>query len=147
MSSDLGHVQSIVKKDSLAVAAVVRPDGTVHASVVSAGVLDDPLSGEASIGFVARGDARKLSHLRAGGRATVVFRSGPDWVAVEGSARLVGPDDPLEGFGAPQLARLIRGIFTAAGGTHQDWAEFDRVMEAERRTAVLVTPETISSNR
>jgi len=147
MSSDLDHVQSIVKRDSLAVVAVVRPDGTIQASVVNAGVLVDPLSGEARIGFAARGDARKLAHLRAGGRATVVFRSGPDWVAVEGPARLVGPDAPLEGFGAPRLALLIRGIFTAAGGTHQDWEEFDRVMEAERRTAVLVTPERISSNR
>jgi hypothetical protein len=41
---------------------------------------------------------------------------------------------------------LLRGVFVAAGGTHQDWDEFDRVMEADRRTAVLVAPERISAN-
>jgi PPOX class probable F420-dependent enzyme len=147
MPSDLDHVQSIVKRDSLAVTATLRPDGTIHASVVNAGVVEDPVTGEARVGFVARGDAHKLAHLRASGRATVVFRHGPDWVAVEGPAQLVGPRDPIDGFGSARLAKLIRAIFTAAGGTHQDWDEFDRVMEAEGRTAVLVSPETISANR
>jgi hypothetical protein len=37
-------------------------------------------------------------------------------------------------------------IFTAAGGTHDDFGEYDRVMLAERRTAVLVYPERVYSN-
>ena len=37
----------------------------------------------------------------------------------------------------------LREIFTAAGGTHEDWDEYDRVMLAERRTAVLVTPTRV----
>ncbi len=94
MPSDLDHVQSIVKRDSLAVTATLRPDGTIHASVVNAGVVEDPVTGEARVGFVARGDAHKLAHLRASGRATVVFRHGPDWVAVEGPAQLVGAAGP-----------------------------------------------------
>jgi len=36
-------------------------------------------------------------------------------------------------------------VFTACGGTHDDWNEYDRVM-AEQRTAVLVTPTRIYSN-
>ncbi|MGA2529589.1 MAG: pyridoxamine 5'-phosphate oxidase family protein [Acidimicrobiales bacterium] len=146
MPHDLDHVRAVAKGDSLAVATTVRPQGTIHASVVNAGVVEDPFDGEACIGFVARGAARKLSHLRASGRAAVVFRHGADWVAVEGPVRLVGPQDPLEDFSAAQLARLIRDIFVAAGGTHQDWNEFDRVMAAEARTAVLVAPEAISGN-
>jgi hypothetical protein len=59
----------------------------------------------------------------------------------------VGPEDPLEGVGAAQRARLIRSVFVAAGGTHQDWDEFDKVMAAEARTAVLVTPERFIGNR
>ena len=31
-------------------------------------------------------------------------------------------------------------VFTAAGGTHDDWDTYDRVMAEERRAAVLVTP-------
>ena len=32
-------------------------------------------------------------------------------------------------------------IFTAAGGSHDDWDTYDRVMAEERRAAVLLTPE------
>jgi hypothetical protein len=31
-------------------------------------------------------------------------------------------------------------VFSAAGGSHDDWDTYDRVMADERRTAVLVTP-------
>jgi hypothetical protein len=41
------------------------------------------------------------------------------------------------------LRVLLRGIFTAAGGTHEDWDEYDRVMRDERRVAVLVEPERV----
>jgi hypothetical protein len=34
-------------------------------------------------------------------------------------------------------------VFTAAGGTHDDWATYDRVMAAEGRTAVLVEPRRV----
>jgi len=146
MPKDLDHVRRLATRDSLAVAATARPDGTVHASLVNAGVLDDPVAGQPCIGFVAHGFSRKLAHMRKSGRAAVVFRNGADWVAIEGPVRLFGPDDPVEGLGAGQLVMLLRGVFVAAGGTHQDWEEFDRVMQADRRTAVLVTPERISAN-
>ncbi len=146
MPSDLDHVRRLVRKDSLAVVATARPDGTIHASVVNAGVLDDPLTGEPCVGLVAAGAARKLEHLRSSGRAALVFRHGPDWVAVEGPVQLMGPNDQLEGFSRFQLPMLLRRVFVAAGGTHQDWDEFDRVMEAEGRTAVLITPARITSN-
>ncbi|MGA3216379.1 MAG: pyridoxamine 5'-phosphate oxidase family protein [Acidimicrobiales bacterium] len=146
MPKDLDHVRSLAKKDSLAVVSTVRSDGSIHSSLVMAGVVEDPISGEASVGFVALGSARKLPLLRSSGRATIVFHHGGDWAAVEGPARLVGPKDGLEGFGAAPLARLLRSVFVAAGGTHQDWDEFDRVMEAEGRTAVFIKPERISGN-
>ena len=34
----------------------------------------------------------------------------------------------------------------AAGGTHEDWVEFDRVMAEERRAAVLVGLDRITTN-
>jgi hypothetical protein len=45
-----------------------------------------------------------------------------------------------------RLPALLRTIFVDAGGEHEDWSEYDRVMAVERRTAVLITPERISSN-
>jgi len=123
----------------LAVVAVARANGSVHASVVNAGVLEhEPRP--TSIAFVARGSARKLEHLRRRGQATVVFRRGWEWVAVEGSVHVVGPDDD------PDLPALLRAIFTAAGGTHDDWPTFDRVMADEGRVAVLVSPQRFTSN-
>jgi SAM-dependent methyltransferase len=41
---------------------------------------------------------------------------------------------------------LLRGIFRAAGGTHDDWDAYDRVMADERRTAVLITPRRVYTN-
>ena len=35
----------------------------------------------------------------------------------------------------------------AAGGEHDDWAEYDRVMAEQRRTVVLIAPTRIYSNR
>ena len=129
----------------LAVVATTRADGSVQASVVNAGVLNHPLSEEKVVGFVTYGTA-KLTNLRRHPRASVVFRSGWRWAAVEGACDLIGPDDPFPGFEATALPALVRSVFEAAGGTHNDWATFDRVMTEERRAVVLVRPERIYSN-
>lgn len=127
----------------LAVVSTTRRDGSVQSSVVNAGVLAHPVSGQHVVGLVVRGLATKLRLLRARPRATVVFRSGWQWAAVDGPVELAGPDDSLSGFDATALPQLLRDVFTAAGGTHDDWATYDRVMAEERRTAVLVRPERL----
>lgn len=145
--ADLDLVRRLVAADQgLAIVCTTRKDGTVQASLVNAGVTTDPVDGRAVVALVARGDALKLRHLRRRPYANVVFRAGWEWVAVEGTTTLIGPDDPRPGFDAAELPALLRTIFTAAGGTHDDWDEYDRVMATERRTAVLVTPDRISSN-
>jgi hypothetical protein len=65
---------------------------------------------------------------------------------VEGTAELVGPDDPHPGIDEEQLRALLRDIFTAAGGSHDDWDAYDRTMRDERRTAVLVRPRRVYTN-
>ncbi|HKS47793.1 MAG TPA: pyridoxamine 5'-phosphate oxidase family protein [Amycolatopsis sp.] len=145
--ADLELVRTLsLDEHGLATVAVARADGTVHASVVNAGIIDDPVTGLASIGFVARGGARKLELLRYRHHATIVFRRGWQWVSVQGSARLVGPDDPDPGFAPGELPRLLREVFLAATGTHDDWDEYDRVMAAERRCAVFIQAERIIGN-
>ena len=57
-----------------------------------------------------------------------MVKDGWQWVAVEGAVEIVGPDDPQPGVDAEGLRRLLRAIFTAAGGTHDDFEEYDRVM-------------------
>ena len=78
-----------------------------------------------------------------GRSATVVGRAAWEWVAAEGPADLAGPDDRLGDLDADRVRVLLRQIFAAAGGTHDDWDTYDRVMAQERRTAVLVTPERV----
>ncbi|PXY27542.1 pyridoxamine 5'-phosphate oxidase family protein [Prauserella muralis] len=147
MPADLELVRRLAPAEhGLATVTVARPDGTVHASVVNAGVMPDPVSGDEGVAFVARGGTRKLDLLRGNGHATVVFRRGWEWVAVQGAVRLIGPDDPDPGFLADGLPKLLREVFTAAGGTHDDWAEYDRVMAAERRAAVFVRAGRITGN-
>jgi PPOX class probable F420-dependent enzyme len=129
----------------LAVVSTVRPDGTVQSSVVNAGVLPDPVTGNDVVGLVTYGRA-KLRNLRARPQVTVTFRAGSAWAAVEGLAQIVGPDDPQPGFDHERLRLLRREVFTAAGGTHDDWASYDEVMDAQRRAVVLITPTRIYSN-
>jgi PPOX class probable F420-dependent enzyme len=124
----------------------VRPDGSLQSTVVNAGVVAHPVGGHAVAAFVARRGTRKVDHLRADARATLVWRAGWAWATVEGTVELCGPDDSLEGVDQDRLRLLLREIFEAAGGEHEDWAEYDRVMAAERRAAVLVTPTRIYQN-
>lgn len=141
---DLADVRSLVEGETgLAVVATTRQDGSVQASVVNAGVLPHPLSGAEVVGFVTRGGTVKQRHLRRRPACTVTFRRGRRWATVEGPAQLVGPDDPLAGVDAEGLRLLLRDVFAAAGGTHDDWDEYDRVMAQERRTAVLVAPRRV----
>jgi PPOX class probable F420-dependent enzyme len=130
----------------LCVLSTTRADGSVQASVVNAGVLAHPISGVEVVGLVAAGGTRKLRHLRADPRATIVVRAGWRWATVEGSVELVGPDDAHPGIDAEGVRTLLRDVFQAAGGTHDDWDAYDRAMAEERRTAVLVTPTRSYTN-
>jgi PPOX class probable F420-dependent enzyme len=145
--ADLDAFAELVPGDhGLVVVSTARADGTIQSSVVNAGVMDHPVTGERVVAFVAAGSARRLVNLRARPRATVVLRAGWQWAGVEGPTELIGPDDPYDGFDAERIRVLLRDIFTAAGGSHDDWDEYDRVMAAERRVAVLVTPERTYGN-
>jgi PPOX class probable F420-dependent enzyme len=130
----------------LAVLVTLRADGQPSVSVVNAGVLPNPIGGPAIVAFVARGGTAKLANLRRDPHATIVFRSGWEWIAVRGSVELAGPDDPLPRIGPDRLPQLLRDIYHVAGGQHHDLAEYDRVMAAERRTAVLLHPNRFTTN-
>ncbi|WP_329089795.1 MULTISPECIES: TIGR03618 family F420-dependent PPOX class oxidoreductase [unclassified Streptosporangium] len=133
------------KERGLVVVSTLRADGTIQASLVNAGLLPHPLTGVPVLGFVTYGRV-KLTNLRARPRATVTVRSGWDWATIEGTIRLVGPDDPVSDIDGERLRLLLREVFTAAGGSHDDWDEYDRTMAEQRRTVVLLDPTRIYSN-
>jgi hypothetical protein len=117
----------------------------VAASVVNAGVLQHPVTNLPVVGLVARG-LRKLDNLRNDPRSTIVARVGWRWAAVEGTADIIGPDDPHPNVDGERLRLLLREIFKAAGGKHEDWMEYDRVLLDGRSAAVLVIPCRTYSN-
>lgn len=142
-TSELGDVAAAER--GFVVVATARADGTIQSSVVTAGLLPHPVTGAETIGFVTYGRA-KLSHLRARPWATVTARSGHRWVTAEGTVDLAGPDDRLTGVDPGDVPALLRRVFTAAGGTHDDWEAFDREMAEQRRAAVFLTPDRLYSN-
>lgn len=145
--TDLAQFAELVALDhGLSVVVTRRADHTPQTTVVNAGVVPHPLTGARAVAFVSAGGTRKLAHLRTDPTIAIVVRAGWQWVAVEGHAQLIGPDDPHPDVDDERLRLLLRDIFSAAGGTHDDWATFDRVMREERRTAVLVSPTRIYSN-
>jgi PPOX class probable F420-dependent enzyme len=145
--TDLTPFEQLVALDhGLSVVVTRRPDHSPQATVVNAGVISHPLTGDRVVAFVSPGRSRKLAHLRADPTIAVVVRAGWQWMTVEGTAGLVGPDDPHPAFDDERLRLLLRDIFRAAGGTHEDWDTYDSVMREERRAAVLVTPTRTYTN-
>jgi len=145
--TDLGDFRRIAAADSfLCIVATGRADGSVQASLVNAGVMAHPGGGGDVVAFVAGGGTRKLAHLRARPRATVVARADWQWAAVEGGVELIGPDDPAPGIDDERRRLLLREVFVAAGGKHDDWDAYDSAMANERRVVVIVQPERVYSN-
>ncbi len=137
----------LTEEDGLAVVSTVQADDTVLSSVVNCGLIDHPVTHEPRLAFVSLGGAARLGHIRAGSHVTIAIRRGWNWVAVTGPAELVGPHDNARELDAEHIRILLRDIYTAAGGHHDDWDTYDQTMRDQARTAVLITPAHIRGNR
>ena len=144
----LDKVSRLVEAENgLCTFVCLNADGSPHTSVVNAGVMPHPVTGESSVALVVRADAAKVRRMRADPRVAVTFRHRWDWVAVHGSAALIGLDDLAEGFDVAGLPTLLREVLQAAGGTHDDWESYDEVMQRERRLAVFASIGRVSANK
>ena len=145
--SDIEEVRAyLAKENGLATVSTTQADGRVLSSVVNCGVIDHPLTGAPCVALVSAGDAARLGHVRRGSQVTIAIRRGWTWRSVTGPADLIGPDDLPDGIDAEALRLLLREVFQAASGTHDDFDEYDRVMADEGRVAVFVAPERILGN-
>lgn len=83
--------QSLCRSIMGSVLSTLRGDGSVHAIVVNAVVLQHPVTGAQVVGLVATGGSRKLEHLRADPEP----RSSPglagDWRPSKEHSRSSGP--------------------------------------------------------
>ncbi|WNV86348.1 TIGR03618 family F420-dependent PPOX class oxidoreductase [Umezawaea sp. Da 62-37] len=132
--------------DGLAVVSTLRANGGIQSSVVNAAFTRHPLDDAEVVAFVTCGRV-KLANLRERPRISVAVKSGWEWAAVEGDAEVVGPDDPDGRIDAERYRLLLREVFTAAGGVHDDWEAYDRVMAEQRRAVVFVRPSRVYGNR
>lgn len=144
---DLDDVRrAIASEHGLATISTVQTDGRVLSSIANCGLVPHPVTGEEQLALVSMGTAARAKHVRRGSEMTVLFRRGWNWVAVTGPVELIGPDDPVDGVDGEAIRMLLRDVFHAAGGTHDDLDEYDRAMADERRVAMLVRPDRIIGN-
>jgi PPOX class probable F420-dependent enzyme len=132
-------------ESGLVIVATSRADGSIQSSLVNAGPIPHPVTGAEVLAYVTYGRT-KLANLRRRPWTTITARAGWRWAAVEGTVEIAGPDDPLPGVDPEAIPKLLRDIFVAAGGSHDDWDEYDATMVRDRRAAVLVTPTRLYSN-
>ena len=81
-----------------------------------------------------------------GSQVTVNVRRGWVWSSATGPADLIRPESLPESIDEEQMRLLLREVFHAAGGVHDDLEEYDRAMAQEERVVVCVTPERILGN-
>ncbi len=142
--ANLDDVRSFLTVETgLAVVSTTQTDGRVLSSVVNCGVVDHPVDGQPRVAFVSIGGAARLGHVNRGSQVTIAIRRGWKWVSVTGPADVIGPDDRPNNYTDDSLRLLLREIFQAAGGTHDDYDEYDKAMAADGRVAVLVSPDRI----
>ena len=74
---DLSSFADLVPLDhGLCVMSTLQADGSIQFTVVNAGVMPDPRTGDQCVALVAAGGRRKLVHLRSDRRCTIVVRAG-----------------------------------------------------------------------
>ena len=145
--SDLALVQQFLNDETgLATVSTVQNDGRVLSSVANCGVISNPTTATDCVALVSVGSAARLQHIRHGSEVTIAIRRGWNWVAVTGKAQLIGPDDRVDAIDSEGLRLLLREIYIAAGGHHDDFEEYDKVMASEKRVVVCVEVEQIRGN-
>ena len=134
------------QETGLATVSTIQKDGGILSSVVNCGVLPHPITQELCVAFVSAGGAARLKHIERGSEVTVAIRREWKWVSVSGEADLFGPEHLPENFDPEQLRILLRDVFISAGGVHDDFEEYDKVMASEKRVVVCVGVGQIRGN-
>jgi PPOX class probable F420-dependent enzyme len=133
----LADVAAMLQQQPYAVVSTLRPSGTIQSTLVNVGLYAD------GVAFTTVSRSRKEYNLARHPACTVTIHNGPYWITVEGTAQLHTWDNTA----VQTMQRLLREIYVAAGGTHDDWATYDRVVREERRAAVIVRPQRIYVRR
>ena len=128
------YIQSFAKDNHHGVLTTFRKSKAAQMSIVTCGPVTN------GVGFSSTLDKAKISNLLRDNSCTLLI-SSPDWrnyIVLEGHATIFSP-----GLSDPEELRLaLREIYRSASEKeHPDWEEFDRVMIADKRVAIIVEPE------
>ena len=103
------------REQGLVVISTVRSDGSVQSSLVNAGVMPHPISGQSSLAFVTYGRV-KLANLRLRPQLAATARAGWEWITIEGQAEIIGPDDPHDGVDSDRSGRCYARLSLPPAG-------------------------------
>ena len=134
------------EETGLATISTTQEDGRVLSTVVNCGMIKHPLTGDTCVAFVSGGNAARLKHVDRGSQVTVSVRRGWAWSSATGPADLIRPESLPESIDAEKMRLLLREVFHAAGGVHDDLEGYDRAMAEEKHVVVCVTPDRILGN-
>ena len=133
---DLERARDFVRRHHRAVLACRTRDGGIQQSPVLVGVDE-----EGRLIISSRETAYKTRNLRRDPWAQLcVFTDSffGDWVVVEGDAEIVSLPDAME---------PLVDYFRRLAGEHEDWDEYRRDMERERRVLIRIFPRHAGPDR
>lgn len=136
MTTTADDARSFVREHTRAVLATRRRDGRPQLSPVLVTVDD-----EGRLLISSRETAVKVKNLRRDPRASLVGiteRFFGEWVQLDGTAEIVS---------LPEAMELLVDYYRRVGGEHDDWDDYRRAMESERRVVVRITVESAGPNR
>ena len=131
----LEDLRGLLQQSRVVVFTTFRRDGMPQQSLVTVGELNSGLA------FTTRSRNAKALNLARDARCAMMLVS-PDrrrFAVLDGEAEVLGPDN----LDAEALRLKLREVFTAAGGTHDDWDEYDRAMVEQGRVAITLRPSRI----
>ena len=123
-------------ENRLGVLTTFRRDGAAQMSIITCGPYRE------GVAFTTTEERAKLHNLRRNPQCTLLV-AREDWsayIALQGAARVFSAGNT----DGEELRLMLREVFrTAAGMEHPDWAEYDRAMGEQRRSAIIVIPAHI----
>ncbi len=145
--SDIETFSNYLSEETgLATVSTTQVDGKVLSSVVNCGIIQHPLTGATCVAFVSGSNAARLKHIDRGSQVTISVRRGWAWSSVTGPADLIRPENLPDSIDTEKMRLLLREVFHAAGGVHDDLEEYDRAIAEEGRVVICVIPERILGN-
>jgi PPOX class probable F420-dependent enzyme len=132
---DIAQARSFIQENHRAVLATRRPDENLHLTLVTCGI-----DGEGRVIISSTEDRVKVKNLRRNHRASLCIMRSQFFgggIQVHGSSTIVSLPDAME--------PLIDYFRRVAGKEHDDWDEYRRAMEQDRRVLIRIDIERAQS--